>query len=122
MPDDMAQGRRSGRRADMEQTVLQQTLKRRLSVLATRIGDLRQKMDHMTGAERLAQFGEIDVLEGRYEALDDRIRHLDPQATGAIAAETEVMADDLADLVDDFIMRIDAGYGIDPPRNSAKER
>lgn len=105
----------------MAQIELQQMLERRLTVLATRIGDLRQKMDHATGADRLAQSGEIDELEGRYKALEDRIRHIDPAATSAIAAETEVMTDDLADLVDDFIMRIDAGYRTDPPGKSTNE-
>jgi hypothetical protein len=105
----------------MEQTGLQRTLERRLNVLAARIGDLRQKMSHTTGAERLAQLGEIDALEGRYRALDDRIRLVGPKGTGAIAAETEVLADDLADLVDDSILRIDAGYRTEPPPKSSTE-
>jgi hypothetical protein len=64
---------------------------------------------------------EIDALEGRYKALDDRIRHVDPVRTGVIAAETEIMADDLADLVDAVIMRIDADYRTVPSRKSTKQ-
>lgn len=104
----------------MEDTGLQQTLERRLSVLAARIGDLRQKMDRTTGAAQLAQLGEIEALEGRYKTLDERIHHLDPKGTSTIAAETEILADDLTDLADDFIMRIDAGYRADPPPKSSK--
>ncbi|MGB8842662.1 MAG: hypothetical protein WCC64_16505 [Aliidongia sp.] len=103
----------------MELTGLRLRMEGRLTLLATRIADLRQKMRHASGAERLAQVAEIGELDGRYKALNDRIRHIDPQGTGAIstvAAEMDCMVDDLADVVDDLIMRIDAGYRTDPAR------
>jgi hypothetical protein len=103
----------------MELVGLRLRLEGRMALLATRIADLKQKMHHASGLERIEQLAEIGALERRHRALDERIRHIDPGGTGAIsaiAAEMDSMVGDLADVVDDSIMRIDAGYRTNPAR------
>ena len=109
----------------MEQTSLRPRLERRLTVLATRIAELRHKMCAATGLARLEEFGEIDQLEGRYDALETRLRRLDHEGVGrlpALKAEIETMAADLAGTLDDCILRIDSGFRLCPVRKQPNEK
>ena len=97
----------------MEQADLRPRLELRLTVLATRIAQLRHKMTHAAGPERIEELGEIDQLQERSKMLEKQLRDLEHQEPGAIPgvkAEIEIMADDLAGTVDDFMMRIDAKF------------
>jgi len=70
-------------------------------------------MSHATEHERSVGLGEIDELQGRHKALAERLHGLDQEGAATVSgvkAEIETMAHDLAGTVDDFIMRIDAGF------------
>jgi hypothetical protein len=101
----------------MEQADLRPRLELRLTVLATRIAQLRQKMTHAAGSERIEELGEIDQLQERSKMLEKQLLDLEHQGAGAmpgVKAEIETMADDLAGTVDDFMMRIDAKFQLGP--------
>jgi hypothetical protein len=106
----------------MDRTDFRSGLQTRLTVLATRIADLRQKTSRATDHERSVEFGEIDELQGRYKALRERLQILDQEGAGASSGmkmEIETMADDLAGTVDDFMMRIDAAFQSAPAEKGA---
>jgi predicted nucleic acid-binding Zn-ribbon protein len=100
----------------MEQTDLRPRLELRLTVLATRIAQLRHKMTQAAGPERIEELGEIDQLQERSKKLEKQLLDLEHHGAGAmpgVKAEIETMADDLAGTVDDFMMRIDAKFQLD---------
>ena len=97
----------------MDQADFRSGLTLRLTVLAARIAELRQKMSGADRPERIAEFGAIDSLQQRYDALDTRLLEFDQEdadAASGVKAEIATMAEDLAGTLDDFVMRIDAGF------------
>lgn len=97
----------------MAQQHLHRGLELRLDALSDRIEALRRAMEHAKGAEKIERIGEIEELKKRRQALADRLRALNQEGPGLrrnIDAEWEKMTDDLTDLIEDFIMQLDADY------------
>ncbi len=97
----------------MEKTGLHPGLETRLTALAARIAQLRQKMSQAKGIEKIEEFGQIEELERRYKALEDRLRMLNREGPGFrqdMKAEIEKVTDDLTGTVQDFMTWIDSGY------------
>jgi hypothetical protein len=97
----------------MEKTGLHPGLEARLTALATRIAELKRRMNQMKGVEKIEAFGEVKELEQRYQVREDRLHALNRRGPGLrqnIEAELEKVTDDLSGVVEDFIMWVDSGY------------
>ena len=97
----------------MEETGLHRGLEMRLTALASRIAELRQKMNRAKRLEKIEEFGEIEELEQRYKALEDQLSKLNREGPGFrqdMKAEAEKVADDLTGTVADFMTWVDFGY------------
>jgi hypothetical protein len=69
----------------MQQPDLRPRLELQLTVLATRIAELREKMKTAAGQERIEECGEITALERRYTAIKDRLRDRDQEGGSAVS-------------------------------------
>jgi len=100
----------------MKETSLHPSLQMRLAALATRISELRQRASQVKGGERIEEFSEVEELERRYKTLDQQLRKLDQEGSGFrqdMKAEIEMVTDDLAGMVEDFFIWIDADFKAD---------
>ncbi len=109
----------------MKEKGLHPGLEMRLTALAARIAQLRQKMSQAKGVEKIEEFGEIEELERRHQMLEDRLRKLNREGPGFrqdVKAEIEKVTDDLTGTVQDFMTWIDSGQRPDqrpkPPNKS----
>jgi hypothetical protein len=96
----------------MERRSLHPGLEARLAALATRIAELKQKLNHAEGIARVETAGAVEHLERRYEYLEDRLRALDREGSGVrqdVMAEFEKLADDLGGMVESFVTWVDSG-------------
>jgi predicted nucleic acid-binding Zn-ribbon protein len=94
-------------------------LELRLEALAKRIGALRRKMKQVKRAEKIEEFGEIEELQRRYDALVERLAALDQEGSGFrqdVKAELEKIADDLSATVEDFTIWVDSEFQGQHPR------
>ena len=99
----------------MEKPGLHPGLEIRMTVLATRIAELRHKAGQASH-EPIEDFGEIDELERRYKALEDELCQLNRAGPGVrqdMKAGLETVADDLLGWVEDHMRWIDSGYRTD---------
>ena len=90
----------------MEEPGLHPGLEIRLSVLATRIADLREKASHAISLGRMEDFGKIEELERCCKSLDDDLCQLGsegPDFRLGAKAEIEAGADVLAQLIEDHM-------------------
>jgi archaellum component FlaC len=97
----------------MEKHGLHRGLELRLKALARRIAALRRATTKTKGAQKIEEFGEIEELERRYEALDKRLHALNREGPGFrqdVKAELEKLADDLSGTLEDFTMWVDSNY------------
>ena len=97
----------------MEEPALHSGLEIRLTALATRIADLRGRMNLETERGRTNAFGEIEELEQRHRKLEADLALLDGEGPGFrqdVKAGIEAFADDLAGWVEDHVMWIDSGF------------
>jgi hypothetical protein len=91
-------------------------LESRLKVLATHIAELRQMMNQAKGARRNEDFDEIEKLERRYKALDDKLCRLDlegPDLWQGAKAEMEAETNELTRWVEEHLTWIESGYQSD---------
>jgi predicted nucleic acid-binding Zn-ribbon protein len=103
----------------MENTGLHRGLELRLEALAKRIATLRRKMKQAKSAEKIEEVGEIEELERRYNVLTGRLAALNREGPGFrqdVKAELEKVADDLSDVVEDFVMWVDSEFQGRRPR------
>jgi hypothetical protein len=101
-------------RKDMEEPGLHRGLELRLKALAARIRTLKEKMERAEALQRIEDLGEIDQLERRYKLLQGRLDELNREGKGfrhGVKNELEKLSYDLSGAVEDFIIRIDSGYG-----------
>ncbi len=97
----------------MNETGLHPGLEMRLTALATRIAELRQKMSEAAPREKIEEFAEIEELERRHKVLEGRLRELNGEGPGFrqdTKAEIEKLADDLSGTVEDFVTWVDSDY------------
>ena len=97
----------------MEESGLHPGLEIRLTVLATRIAELRQKASQAKSPERTEDLLEIEELERRYEVLEDDLRRLKTEGPGIrqdLSAGLEAVADDLLGWTEEHMRWIDSGY------------
>jgi uncharacterized protein YlxW (UPF0749 family) len=88
-------------------------LQLRAEMLAARIDRLKQRLRKETGRERIDDAIEIEALERRYKALQERLRDLDRQGGGLRVAIKSAMAQvayDFTMSTDAFIRRLDSAY------------
>jgi uncharacterized coiled-coil DUF342 family protein len=96
----------------MEEPGLHPGLEIGMTVLATRIAELRHKAGQASH-EPIEDLGEIDELERRYKALEDELGRLNRAGPGLrqdMKAGLETVADDLLDWVEEHVKWIDSGY------------
>jgi hypothetical protein len=97
----------------MPRTGLHPGLELRADLLSTRILDLRRKMKRDTGVTRIDERIEIDQLERRRKALEQRLALLDREGDTYLAGLKSAMAQvsfDAASSFDAFMRRLDANY------------
>jgi predicted nucleic acid-binding Zn-ribbon protein len=95
----------------MERTGLHPALEMRLTELASRIAELKQKMNRQPSLEKIEALGEVTQLGQRYRMLQDQLRSLNQEGPGVrqdLKAEYEKIADDLAANFSDFVIRLDS--------------
>ena len=100
----------------MEEKGLHPGLEMRLRSLASRIAELKQRMNRAQPLEKVSALGEVTQLEQRYARLEEQLRGLNAEGPGFrqnAKAEFEKMADDLASNLQDFLIRLDSS---DPRR------
>ncbi len=100
----------------MQEPGLHPGLEIRLTVLATRIAELRQKANQAEGPAEIEDFAEIAELERRYKVLEEDLRRLNFEGPGVrqdLKAGLETVADDLLGWVEDHMRWIDSGYRAD---------
>ena len=100
----------------MEEPGLHAGLEIRMTLLATRVADLRQKMSGVKGVALIEDAGEIAELERRHKMLEDDLRLLDSEGPGVrqgLKAEMAAVADDLLGWVEEHMQWIDSGYRSD---------
>jgi hypothetical protein len=88
-------------------------LEMRADLLATRIVDLRRKMKRDIGVARIDDRMEIEQLERRRRALEQRLTQLDREGDTYFAGFKSAMAQvafDTAWSLDAFMRRLDANY------------
>ncbi len=97
----------------MPRTGLHPGLELRADLLAARILDLRNKMKNDSGVARIDDRCEIEQLERRRRALEQRLVQLDHEGGGLLArlksALTQVSFDTAASF-DAFMRRLDANF------------
>lgn len=94
-------------------TSLHPALEIRLTSLEARIAALRQEMSKATAVEKAEELGEIERLERHHAALKDLWHQLNSEDYGFrqdLKAEIEMMADDLATTVEEYIKWINSNY------------
>lgn len=96
----------------MDKEGLHSVLQMRLTALGERIVELRRKMEKSSGAAKIEAFGEIEELEARHKALQEKLRGLEGDGEGfrqEVKTEIEMVADDMTNAVEDLVSWIDAG-------------
>jgi len=94
----------------MERSSLHPGLEQRLTALAKRIEQLKQKISTAEASEKIRALGEVEQLDRRYEGLEEQLQQLNSEGPGFrqnLKAEIEKRIDDIAGTIADFVLRLD---------------